>query len=125
MPTATEVPHDDGHQLELVQEGLLPDETVVAVYDLKGTGTGFVGLTDRRVILQDNSLVGGKIAVTSLPYKRIYAVSLVTDKSVFGQFHAPSTVVLQVGSKLYELDFRGDEKSRHVHDVVLHYITHS
>ncbi len=119
----SEIPHDDGGQLKTVQDGLLPGEQVVAVYDLKGTGTGFVGLTDRRVIVQDNSLVGRKIALTSLPYKRIYSVSLLSDGSILGQFTSPSTVVLQVSSKLFELEFRGDVKARHVHDVVLHYIT--
>ena len=60
-------------------------------------GTGFIGLADRRVIIQDNSFVGGKSALTSLPYKRIQSVSYVADKSIFGNFATSSTVAIQVG----------------------------
>lgn len=119
---ASEIPHDRSEQLKLVQEGLLPGENVIAVYDAKGQGTGFIGLTDRRIVLQDNSLVGGKITLLSVPYKRIYSVGYVTDKSVLGQFNTPSTLAIQVGSHTHEVEFRGDEKAQHAHDVILHYL---
>ena len=60
--------------------------------------------------------------MTSLPYSRISAVSFVADKSMFGKFAASSTVAIQVGSVGYEVEFRGDEKARHAHDVILHYV---
>jgi Type ISP C-terminal specificity domain len=66
----TQIQFDKQDQLEKIQAGLMEGETLFAVYDGKGKGTGFIGLTDRRVIIQDNSFVGGKIALTSLPYKR-------------------------------------------------------
>ncbi|WP_270886591.1 PH domain-containing protein [Pedococcus sp. 5OH_020] len=121
----TQVIHDKPDQLAKIQAALLQGEQVFAVYDGKGVGTGFIGLTDRRVIIQDNSFVGGKSAVTSLPYKRIQSVSFVSDKSMFGKFVASSTVAIQVGSRMYEVEFRGDEKARHAHDVILHYVVHS
>lgn len=49
----------------------MPGERVVGVYDCIGAGTGFVGLTDRRLILQDNSFVGKRVALTSVPYSRV------------------------------------------------------
>ena len=52
--------YDKKEQLATVQAGLLPDEQVFAVYDGKDVGTGFIGLTDKRVILQDNSFAGGR-----------------------------------------------------------------
>ena len=63
---AEEIYFDKKEQLQIVQNSLLPDETVFAVYDGKDVGTGFIGLTDRRVILQDNSFAGGRVAVTLL-----------------------------------------------------------
>ena len=54
-------------------------EFVLAVYDCIGAGTGFVGLTNRRVIVQDNSFVGKKTALTSIPYAKVNAVSFVSD----------------------------------------------
>ena len=54
----TTIAHDKPEQLKQIQEGLLDGEQVQAVYDCTGAGTGFVGVTDRRVILQDKSFYG-------------------------------------------------------------------
>ena len=100
----------------------MPGETLLAVYDCIGAGTGFVGLTDKRVILQDNSFVGKKIALTSIPYKRVNTVSYVSDKSFLGKFASTSTIAISASGNTYEAAFRGEEKAKHTHDVVLHYI---
>lgn len=121
----TQIQFDKQDQLSKIQMGLMPGETLFAVYDGKGIGTGFIGLTDRRVIIQDNSFVGGKLALTSLPYKRIQSVSYVSDKSMFGKFVASSTVAISVGGTTYQVEFRGEEKARHAHDVILHYVMNS
>ena len=60
--------------------------------------------------------------MTSLPYGRISAVSFVADRSIFGKFAASSTVAIAVGNVGYEVEFRGDERARHAHDVILHYV---
>ncbi|MQA16211.1 MAG: hypothetical protein GEV09_19310 [Pseudonocardiaceae bacterium] len=114
-----DVAFDKQEQLEKIQAGLLQGERIIAVYDGIGTGTGFIGLTDRRVILQDNSFVGKKVALTSVPYSRINAVSFVSDKSMLGKFASTSAVAISAGGKDYEIEFRGDEKARHAHDVIL------
>jgi hypothetical protein len=85
MALAAGPQYDKPDQLERIKEGLLEGENVLAVYDCIGAGTGFVGLTDLRVILQDNSFVGKKVALTSVPYSRVQAVSFVSKKSMLGQ----------------------------------------
>lgn len=114
---------DKKDQLEKIQAGLLEGEQVMAVYDGIGSGTGFIGITDRRVIIQDNSFVGKRVALTSVPYSRINSVSFVSDKSMFGKFASSSTVAVSAGGQTHEVQFRGDEKAKHVHDVILHFIT--
>lgn len=59
-------------------------ETLFAVYDGKGMGRGFIGLPDRRAIIRDNSMVGGKVALTSPPYMKIQNFSYLADKSCSG-----------------------------------------
>ncbi len=113
---------DRQDQYEKIVAGLMPGETVIAVYDCIGAGTGFLALTDRRVVLQDNSFVGKKIALTSIPYKRIQTVSFVSDKSMLGKFASTSTIAIVASGGMYEASFRGDEKAKHSHDVILHYI---
>ena len=121
-PDAT-IPHDKAEQLEKVQAGLLEGERIVAVYDCTGAGTGFLAVTDLRVIIQDKSFVGGRTAVTSLPVRSISSVSFVADKSAFGRFLTSATVAFTVGSSTHEATFRGEDKARHVHDTVLALVT--
>jgi len=110
---------DKQEQVQKVEAMLLEGETLIAVYDCIGAGTGFVGVTDLRIILQDNSFVGKKIALTSLPYSKVTSVSFVQDRSMFGKFASSSSVAITVGSHSHEADFRGEDKARYVHDLVL------
>ena len=116
---ATHPVYDKQDQYERIRDGLLPGENVVAVYDCIGTGTGFVGLTDQRVVLQDNSFVGKKVALTSVPYGRVQAVSFVANKSLLGKFASTSEVAILVGGAQHECEFRGHDKARAVHDTIL------
>ncbi len=117
----SEVRYDRREQYDQIVSGLLPGESVIAVYDAVGVGTGFVGLTDMRVILQDRSFVGKRVAITSIPYARVSAVSIVSNKSWAGQFFSSGTIAVQVGTHTYEVELRGVDKTRHVHNVILHY----
>jgi hypothetical protein len=117
--TAGQVIFDKQEQVQKVEAILLEGEALIAVYDCIGAGTGFVGVTDKRIILQDNSFVGKKVALTSLPYSKVTSVSFVSDKSMFGKFASSSSVAITVGSHSHEADFRGEEKAKHVHDLVL------
>nr|BFE80876.1 hypothetical protein GCM10020093_034770 [Planobispora longispora] len=118
-----EIAFDSQEQLQQIQDGLMPGEQIIAVYDAIGAGTGFLGLTDKRVIVQDKSFVGKKVAITSIPYSKISSVSVVSNKSFAGSFFSSGTIALNVGTHTYEMEFRGDGKAHHVHSVILHFIT--
>ncbi|WP_067490203.1 PH domain-containing protein [Actinomadura hibisca] len=120
---ASRVPHDRSGQLKQIESGLLPGEQIVAVYDAIGTGTGFIGLTDRRVIVQDTSFVGKKVALTSIPYNKITSVSVLSNKSWAGGYFSTGSIAVHVGTQTYVVEFRGDHKSHHVHDVILQHIS--
>jgi len=120
----SKTPHDNPDQLAKVQLILLPGELILAVYDGKGGSTGMVALTDRRVVVQDNSFVGGKSGITSLPYARIQSVSFILDRATAARAASSSVVSIQVPGQAYEIQFRGDEQARHTHDVVLTHIVH-
>ncbi|HEU5025263.1 hypothetical protein F8568_015770 [Actinomadura sp. LD22] len=117
------VEHDRSGQLKQIESGLLPGEQVIAVYDAIGTGTGFVGLTDRRVIIQDKSFAGKKYAITSIPYSKITSVSVVSNKSWAGPYFSSGSIAINVGTISYEVEFRGADKSHHVHNVILDFIS--
>ncbi len=112
---------DKQEQYDKIQSGLIQGEQIIAVYDAVGAGTGFIGLTNRRVIIQDKSFVGKRVAITSIPYSKVSAVSVVSNKSWAGQFFSSGTIAITVGTHIYEVEFRGSEKTQHVHNVILHY----
>jgi hypothetical protein len=122
-PMAVQPVFDKQDQLDKIASGLLEGEQLIAVYDAIGAGTGFIGITDRRVIVQDNSFVGKKVAVTSIPYSRITSVSVLSNKSMMGQFFSTSSIAVHSSGQTYEVEFRGNEKADHVHQVILWHIT--
>lgn len=115
----TDVVYDNKGQLEQIQDGLLEGEQIIAVYDAIGAGTGFIGLTDRRIIVQDQSYMGKRFAITSIPYSKVSSVSVVSNKSWAGQFFSSGTIAIAVGTQTYEVEFRGSDKAHHVHNVIL------
>ena len=114
--------YDRKEQLDQVYSGLLEGEAVYAVYDAVGAGTGFLGLTDRRVILQDKSFAGKKIALTSVPYSRITSVSVLSDKSWTGSFFSTSSIAIATSHTVHQVDFRGSEKAHHAHNLILWHV---
>src|SRR6266540_1384179 len=91
---------DKQEQLDKIMSGLLAGESIIAVYDAIGAGTGFIGLTSRRVVIQDNSFVGKKIALTSIPYSKVQSVSFISDRSMFGKWASTSEIAIQPGETL-------------------------
>jgi hypothetical protein len=118
-----DVTYDHKDQLKQIQSGLLDGEEIIAVYDAVGAGTGFIGLTNRRVIVQDTSFVGKRVAITSVPYSKVTSISVVSNKSWAGAFFSTGTIAINVGTHTYEVEFRGHQKAHHVHNVIMHYIS--
>ncbi|GAB3504676.1 hypothetical protein [Amycolatopsis cihanbeyliensis] len=123
MSSGGEPVFDKRDQYEQVVSGLLDGERVLAVYDAIGAGTGFIGLTGLRVIVQDKSFVGKKTALVSLPYAKIHSVAVLSNKSWGGSFFSTSSIAITSGSHVHEVEFRGHQKAHHVHNVILWHIT--
>lgn len=120
-----EVPHDRAEQLKMVRGGLMANEKIFAVYDGKGIGTGFMAITDQRVLIQDKSFVGKKVALVSIPYAQIATVAVLTDANFWGEFYSKGTLFLMTSAgKEHEMEFRGVDKTRHAHDLILWHVTH-
>jgi hypothetical protein len=114
---------DKREQLEQIRSGLMDGERIFAVYDATGAGTGFIAATDKRVILQDKSFAGKKVALVSLPYSRITSVAVTSNKSLMGNFFSSSSIAVSAGAATHEVEFRGQEKAHHMHNLILWHIT--
>ncbi len=63
--------YDNEAQYKRIVAYILPGETLYAVYDLKGAGTGFVGVTDQRVLFLDQGLFLKKKSMISICFSSI------------------------------------------------------
>ncbi len=119
-----EVYHDKKEQLQKIQAALLPGESIEAVFDMKGGGTGFVGLTSRRVIIYDKAFMRKMKAMVSIPYAKITSIAAEDESGLLtGRgFMASSNLVLKAGTEEFEFEFRGADKAHHAHNLILSHI---
>ncbi len=66
---------DKKDQLDRIHAYLIPAENLFAVFDCKGGGTGFVGITDRRVIFYDQVVLSKRKSMVSIPYNQVIGIS--------------------------------------------------
>lgn len=111
---------DKREQLDKIQQVLLPGEEIDAVYDLKGAQTGFIGITDRRLIIYDRSFLGDKRAIVSVPHINVIAVG---SEDEGGLLSLPgfetSKLTLQTAVGHFTLEFRGHEKAFEAYRLIL------
>jgi hypothetical protein len=114
--------YDRQEQLQKVQGGLLDGERIFAVYDLKGGGVGFIGITSKRLIVFDRTYLIERQAMVSIPYDRIVTVAAEEHPNPIagrGFFSSSKLMLLLNGEKHYEFEFRGSDKALHAHNLIL------
>ncbi len=116
-----EAQYDKREQYDQVVSGLLEGERLLAVYDCKGLGAGFVGVTTLRVVYQDKSAIGGRASAVSVPFSRVTSVAFAMDKNLLTR--DTSTVRVTHSGGAIGAEFYGHDKARYVHDTVLWHIT--
>ncbi len=116
-----DVVYDKQDQLDKIQAALLTGEVVEGVFDMKGGGTGFLGVTNKRVIVYDKAFLRKMKAVVSIPYSRITSIAAQDESGLFSGrgFFASSTVVLSTSHGEFEFEFRGAEKAHLAHNLIL------
>jgi hypothetical protein len=112
----SKVEYDQKGQLEAVEPWILEGERLYAVYDLKGGGTGFVAITNKRLLFYDKAFMRKKKALTSIPFSKITAVSSVDEG---GLFRSTSELAVEVGSREYEFEFRGGDKAQRAYHRIM------
>lgn len=104
-------------QLDQIMPWLLESERLYAVYDLKGAGTGFIAITNKRLIFYDKEFMRKRKALTSVPFSKITAVSSIDEGR--GLFGATSELVVKTGSEAYEFEFRGGDKAQRAYTFIM------
>ena len=116
---------DRKDQLEKIEGFCLPDEVIRAVFDLKGAATGFLGITDRRVIFYDKSLVTERKAMISIPDSRMSMLGSEDDKGMIikkGFLVTGRLTVRGLGFEDQTFEFRGGDKAHIAHRIISEYL---
>jgi len=93
---------------KIVSEGHLIDgERLYAVLDMRGFGTGFLGLTSKRLLFLDKSFAGKHKAVVSVPYRMVTAVG--SEDAGGWMQRKTSRLTVKAGNDVYEFQFWGDK----------------
>lgn len=115
--------HDKKDQLKWIQAHLIRGEILYAVYDCKGGGTGFVGITDRRLIFYDKAFLRKKKATVSVPYSKIAAMGSEDTGGVL--LGSSRLIVSTTGAQEYEFSFRSNEKAHKAYTMIMTQILQS
>lgn len=119
QPAQTQSPaFDKKDQLDRIVPYVIQGEVLKAVYDCKGGGTGFVGITDRRVIFYDQGIISKKKSMVSIPYHQVIAVSTADEGVIFQS----SEVTLITAAGKFSFEFRGAEKANWVYRYIINQI---
>jgi len=113
-----EVKFDKSDQLKRIQAYVLDGEELFAVYDCKGGGTGFVGITNRRVIFYDQAFLRKKKSMVSISYKNIIGISTADDGVIF----KTSEITLLTAAGNFSFEFRGADKAHDTYKYIMAYL---
>ena len=122
---AEDITVDKKEQLEKIEGICLPDETIRAVFDLKGAGTGFLGITDKRIIYYDKAFLKNKKALVSIPHNRIASVASEDNKGFLikrGFLVSDTITISSIGLEPKTFEFRGGDKAHQAHNIIMEYL---
>lgn len=122
---AEDLVFDKKEQLAKIEDICLPDEVIRAVFDLKGAGSGFVGITDKRIIFYDKAFLKKQKAMVSIPYSRITSVGSEDNKGFLvrrGFLVSDELTICAQGMEPKVLEFRGGDKAHLAHRLIMEYM---
>lgn len=111
--------YDKKDQWDRIAALVIPGETLLAVFDMKGGGTGYIGITDMRLIFMDESFVRKSKALVTLPFSKVTAVGVEDSGRTLNPFGASSELSIVAGSREWEFEFRSNEKAHAAYRLIM------
>jgi hypothetical protein len=109
---------DNESQHKRIAAYTIPGETLYAVYDCKGGGTGFVGITDQRIIFYDQGVLFKRKAMVSIPYNQVIGVASADEGIIF----QTSQITLITAAGNFSFEFRGADRAHWAYRFILNQI---
>jgi len=110
--------YDNEGQYKRIAAYIIPGETLHAVYDCKGGGTGFVGITDQRLIFYDQGVLFKKKSMVSIPYNQVIGVASADEGVIF----QTSQITLITAAGQFSFEFRGADKAHWAYQFILNQV---
>lgn len=110
--------YDNKGQYDRMVPYIIPGETLKAVYDCKGAGTGFVGITDQRLIFYDQGVLTKKKTMVSIPYHQVIGVACADEGVIFRS----AEIILLTAAGKFTFEFRGVDKAQWAYRYVMNQI---
>jgi len=112
---------DKKEQFDKIASSLLQGEQIYAVFDMKGGGTGFLGVTNKRLVIYDKAFLRKMKAIVSIPLNRIQTIAAQDESGLFTgrSFFSSSVLVVTTSHDQHEFEFRGADKAHHAHQLIL------
>ena len=111
----TQPKYDNEGQYKRIAAYILPRETLQAVFDCKGAGTGFVGITDQRLIFYDQGVLLKKKTMVSIPYHQVIGVASADE----GVILKTSEITVITAAGRFEFEFRGADKAHWAYSFIM------
>jgi hypothetical protein len=111
-----QIEYDNKGQMERISAMLAPSEILYAVFDEKGRGSGYVGITDRRLIFMDERHLREKKLMISLPYSKITGIGA---EDGGGTFFSSGYLLVVAGDREFDFEFSSKEKAKRAHDLIV------
>lgn len=112
--------YDRKDQHERIESALVPGETLWMTLDCKGSGTGFVGITNRRLVFQDQSWRKAKNVLVSVPLDRVHAVGISSSSNLIGR--STGVISIQAGEDDWAFEFKNAEKTGIAYKVLMSFV---
>lgn len=114
-----DIDFDKRDQLERIQQLIIAGETLYAVYDMKGGGTGFIGITDLRLIFLDESFVRKSKALVTVPFTKLTAVGVEDTGRSINPFAGGGKLLISAGGRDWEFEFRSNDKAHRAYGLIM------
>ncbi len=123
---ASDIIIENQEHMDNIEQYCLPDETIRAVFDLKGMHAGYLAILDKRIICYAKAFGHKKKAMITIPYNRIHAISCddETGKLIKKGMFSSSALSIHAGNDVIELEFRGGDKSHRAYQLMIDYLAH-
>jgi len=108
--------HDDPADLAAVRNNIFDGESIDRLYRGHGEGIQLLALTGRRIMMVERTAWAGRLALTSIPYGRVTAVSFLADDD--HPIDAATTIGIRVTSLSFEMHCADATQASQAHDLI-------